>query len=402
MVKKINLFLYGLLLSAFIGAVASFFLFIETILTDFLWQSSRALPNLLVILAGAYLLFLMQRKRPYLPKTAHDSLNELKKEKRAEYRDVFLNLGITLVILCAGAGVGPEAALLSAVISLSIWQADKLRYLYFSYDELRTLPWLVRLKRLASYSKYTHPYTGLLEKNKRKLREKKLLVAMFILNGLFVFAVLLRETDQPSFVTKLGQSNWQLSELWILLPILVFSLLYGFLWHKFDFLLKTLIGHFHVALPLRIALGAMLIFLISQSAPDLLFSGQHSVHLLTSDWKGASFLFLSGMALLKLLFFSWCTEFGWRGGEIFPSLFASMTQGFALSVLFPTIDPLLIVAITATSLGAAILGNALLSGIMVALFCPLSLMPVIVLVVLLLSAAGRIKKRIFSNHKKGL
>lgn len=81
MVKKINLFLYGLLLSAFIGAVASFFLFIETILTDFLWQSSRALPNLLVILAGAYLLFLMQRKRPYLPKTAHDSLNELKKRK---------------------------------------------------------------------------------------------------------------------------------------------------------------------------------------------------------------------------------------------------------------------------------------------------------------------------------
>lgn len=248
MVKKINLFLYGLLLSAFIGAVASLFLFIETILTDFLWQSSRALPNLLVILAGAYLLFLMQRKRPYLPKTAHDSLNELKKEKRAEYRDVFLNLGITLVILCAGAGIGPEAALLSAVISLSIWQADKLRYLYFSYDELRTLPWLVRLKRLASYSKYTHPYTGLLEKNKRKLREKKLLIAMFILNGLFVFAVLLRETDQPSFVTKLGQSNWRLSELWILLPILVFSLLYGFLWHKFDFLLKTLIGHFQCLL----------------------------------------------------------------------------------------------------------------------------------------------------------
>lgn len=402
MVKKINLFLYGLLLSAFIGAVASLFLFIETILTDFLWQSSRALPNLLVILAGACFLFLMQHKRPYLPKTAHDSMNELKKEKRAEYRDVFLNLGITLVILCAGAGVGPEAALLSAVISLSIWQADKLRYLYFSYDELRTLPWLVRLKRLASYSKYTHPYTGLLEKNKRKLREKKLLIAMFIINGLFVFTVLIRETDQPSFVTKLGHSSWQLSELWILLPILVFSLLYGFLWHKFDSMLKTLIRHFHVTLPLRIALGAALIFLISQSAPDLLFSGQHSVHLLNDDWKGASFLFLSGMALLKLLFFSWCTEFGWRGGEIFPSLFASMTQGFALSVLFPAIDPLLIVAITATSLGAAILGNALLSGIMVALFCPLSLMPVIVLVVVLLSAGERIKKRIFSNHKKGL
>jgi hypothetical protein len=65
---------------------------------------------------------------------------ELKQNQTIDYQDVFLNLLVTLVILSFGSGVGPEAALLSAIISLSIWQADNLRYFYFQYDELKQLP----------------------------------------------------------------------------------------------------------------------------------------------------------------------------------------------------------------------------------------------------------------------
>ncbi len=50
------------------------------------------------------------------------------------------DLLIALIILAAGAGVGPEASLMGAVIAYSVWQCDKLRYLHTHADSVCATP----------------------------------------------------------------------------------------------------------------------------------------------------------------------------------------------------------------------------------------------------------------------
>ena len=220
-VKAILLFLYGLLLSAVIGVIAAAFLILEGAMTGLVWTSDNQVIQTILIIAGSVILYYLLKRWPELPQTAHDSISELKANQTIDYQDVFYNLLITLVILILGAGVGPEAALLSTIISLSIWQADNLRYFYFHYDELKELSIKTALAQLLNPFKYRQRYDETKAvKIPTIVRLKKLLYLVFIINGLVAFSILLKQTDQPSFILKLGQSHWQLAQLKIL-PVLV-------------------------------------------------------------------------------------------------------------------------------------------------------------------------------------
>ena len=113
--------------------------------------------------------------------------------------------------------------------------------------------------------------------------------------------------------------------------------------------------------------------------PELLFSGQHSLHLLVSDWSQKTALFLIGMAILKLIFLSWCLNFNWRGGDIFPLTFAAMILGFAAAQLLPNFDKLLVVAVVATTVLSEMV-SPIIGGIFLIFFFPIQLWVVILLV----------------------
>ena len=72
---------------------------------------------------GALVLSYLKKRFGQVPQTAHEALTELKAKQSVDYSGVFRNLLAALVILIFGAGVGPEAALLGAIISLSVWQS---------------------------------------------------------------------------------------------------------------------------------------------------------------------------------------------------------------------------------------------------------------------------------------
>lgn len=379
-IKKILFVSYGLLLSAIIGLIAAAFLVIEGFLTKIVWLSNSHFFQIFLIVVGSFILYSLLKRWPNLPKTSKDSLKELKQNQTIDYQDVFLNLLVTLVILSFGSGVGPEAALLSAIISLSIWQADNLRYFYFQYDELKRLSLGTAIKRLLNPFKYLQKYDEkIAPKTPKFLKWKKLLYIVFSINGLLAFVLLIKQTDQPSFIMKLGHSHWQLSELWIVPLLMIVGIVVGMILKELNHLFEKSIQQLKLNLAVRIALGALGIIAISYLEPNLLFSGQHSLHLLIGAWSNQSATFLFFMALLKLIFLVWCLTFNWRGGDIFPITFATMTAGFATAALLPNFDTLLVVAVLATTLMSELL-SPIVAGIFIMLFFPITLTPIIILV----------------------
>lgn len=387
--KKVIIIIYGMLLSAFIGIIASTFLVIETWTSDLVWQQSRAIQIGAVVLGGVGLYWLV-RRWSLMPQSAEKALANLKQHRFGDYRLVFVNLLITLIILTCGAGVGPEAALLSAVITLSSWQADKIRYLYFNYSAFQRLSWLTKFQRLAAFSTGLQTYDGHRAiKTPRFLRQKRLLYVMFGLNGLVAFAILMRHTDQPAFITKLGNSTWHANDWQVVLPLIMVAVIYGNLWRLGGNWFQRLIARYSIPLGVKILCGLIGILVISRFFPELLFSGQHEIHLLVGTWQQATPLFLSMMAVVKLLFLNWCLQTHWRGGDIFPVLFASLTQGLAISLLLPNYDHIVVMAVVATAMAGSLLDQPLIAGMMVALFCPLNVSPIVIVTVLVLMGIKR-------------
>ena len=100
---------------------------------------------------------------------------------------------------------------------------------------------------------------------------------------------------------------------------------------------------------LRGVLGGMVLGLIGIAAPLILFSGQYEFQtiLIEGTALGATTLFL--LVIAKILASTWCMATIFKGGPIFPLIFAGGTLGMAIALVFPFIP--LTVAITAVMAG---------------------------------------------------
>ncbi|WP_422803984.1 chloride channel protein [Streptococcus sp. FT1-106] len=386
--QNLRILLSGFCLSSLIALVAFLFLIAEKFGSHLLWESwgqAVPFPNLyrgLILLVGGLLVFALKRKWGSLPRSSHELMEELKEGQTVNYRHTWRSLVLALLILVLGAGVGPEAPLLGAVIAYSIWQADKLRYLEANREQLKQLPLKDKLVRVLHPNQYLLTYPASQKGTDKKKR------LFFIVNGLIVFVLLMRMTDQPSFITKLGDSQWQAAELVLILPLMFYGLLFGTVYR---WLMKKIKGSLKkLPLPLigKILLGAVAIFGVAVFAPSLLFSGQHAMHSVVEMGLELPVLALLGLSLLKLIFLEVCLETGWTGGDIFPITFASILQGFAFAQLLPAYDPLFVVLVISLSLAVTLLQKEWLAGIFISLFFPVKLWPIALILIFILRWLG--------------
>ncbi|WP_125605405.1 chloride channel protein [Lapidilactobacillus bayanensis] len=398
--KKIWLVVSGLILSALIALISFVFLISEHLLSDLLWQhlipakDGRVLYIVMLTLIGGTVVSWLHQKWGALPQTAEASLAELRQQKTVDYHHVFKSLFLALIILVCGAGVGPEAGLLGAVVALSVWESDKLRYFYFEeadWDQLHGWKWL---QRLLAPNHYLLTYDEARSQATNKQTVKKFFDSLLIINGLFMFVVLMKMSGQPSFVTKMGQSNWHWSELWLIGPLMGVRILFGVGYRYFAKGCQYLFSLWRRLPLLKAWLGALVIVLVAVFAPNLLFSGQISIALAPFMGQEKSFLFLITAAILKLIFLQICLNTGWLGGDIFPVTFASIIAGFAMAQLLPQFDHLLVVVIVATISLIVIMGKPLLATVFIALFFPLNLWPIIAMILLIVLVYQKVKVKL--------
>lgn len=387
--RNSQLIISGLIFSSLIALISFLFLIIEEQLTQLIWQrlpqalGHNFIYELLICLVGGLLVGQLHQTWGDLPQTTQTTMMAFKQDQTVNYQNIWQHLLAATVILIFGAGVGPEAALLSAVIALSVWQADKLRYQYFHQQAFSQVgffkSWLMRLHP----TKYRQTYNRDLAQQANQKTAKELLYTLLLINGLTTFIILMRLTKQPTFITKMGLSQWRWQELWLIIPAIMFGLLFGWLYRHFSDFLQRLSNRYATNVRIKALLGAGVIFVFASVLPRLLFSGQPFLSLVPqfSSQQSASTLFLA--AILKLLFLQLCLKTGWIGGDIFPITFAAILLGFGWAHLLPGFDSLLIVAVVAASVATSILRSPIFPSIFIALFFPANLAPVFLIIILI-------------------
>lgn len=386
-----RIFFYGLILSSIIGAISFIFIFLESNISHFLWgKLLNDLPYktvfiLLFCLLGGLIVGKLRKTWGDYPQTAHYTIDHLKKNKTLNYQPVFKNLLVALLILIFGAGVGPEAALLSAIVMLSVWQADKMRYLFFNREVFDELPVLSRIGRMLHPTKYVVTFDpAMAPTDKNFVSTKKAMNMFFVVNGLICFTILMKLAKQPSFISDMGHSTWHAKDLWVFIPLVLFGVLSGKIYNWFKQKMTILFSFWSDNPVKKALLGSLAIFIIGSFLPNLLFSGQITLGSVPKEYIQYSALILFIVVIVKLVFLQVCLNTGWIGGDIFPIVFASILQGFAIAQLLPYFDVVFIVAAVATSMAVTILDSPIGVAIFIALFFPIQILPVILVTALLL------------------
>lgn len=390
----LRIIFYGLILSSIIGAISFVFIFLESNISHYIW--GEFLPNLpfktiftlFFCLIGGLLVGKLRGMWGDYPETAHHTLGDLKKHRTVNYQPVFKSLSVALLILIFGAGVGPEAALLSAIVMLSIWEADKMRYLFFNQETFLQLSPIERMKRMLHPTKYLVTFNSEIAlKDEKLLTTKKNINRFFIINGLISFVILMKLTKQPSFISNMGASNWQLKEFILLIPLIILGLFSGKLYRIFQKQMNVWFSFWPDKPVYKALIGSIAIFLVGSFTPNLLFSGQVTLGDVPAQHAKFSILILVLAVVVKLVFLQICLNTGWIGGDIFPIVFSSILFGFAISQLIPTFDTIFIVATIATAMAVTILEAPVGIAIFTALFFPLHILPIILVTAFILKFA---------------
>lgn len=405
--KRIGYALYAASLSVIVLAIAALFLVVENTAVTLIWEvwavrvPSRWAYAVPVAVAGTLLVVWGKRRWGDIPHTTRDVLGALKRGEAINYHTAWRDLLIALIILAAGAGVGPEASLMGAVIAYSVWQCDKLRYLRTHADSIRATPIPIRLRMLYHPTRWIEPAVSATDAaNTAGAADTKRTIRVCAVNSLIVIVMFVGMTTMPKF-SDAGMNTldfWR--RTWVALPLAAYALAVAGVCVLLRTGIRALSGRINVPMTVRLLVGGVLVALVVTVLPVLSTSGQHQIHtigtLFTSLGAGALFALAAG----KLLFAQLCIECRWTGGDIFPIMFAALLHGCALAKLLPGCQPVVVVMTVAFCTAIVLVGNASLAGILMALFFPAKLLPLELIVTLLAWGAMRVTAAVSAAVKR--
>ena len=94
--------------------------------------------------------------------------------------------------------------------------------------------------------------------------------------------------------------------------------------------------------------GGAVLALIGTLLPWTMFSGERQMGELAENWQEMSVMILIATAAGKIFIVNFCINFGWKGGNIFPLIFAGVSMGYAMAALTGA-EPVFVLAVTAAA-----------------------------------------------------
>ncbi|MFN8471495.1 MAG: chloride channel protein [Anaerolineae bacterium] len=283
-----------------------------------------------------------------------DLMLEFGKTGRFDYRNAPGIVITAFVSLVCGASLGPEAPLADACGGIGTLLSDRLK---LNEQETRTLGYAGVSGMLAAF--ITEPVGGALlglesaqggSTGKQTyfwvlfpslLASAVSTVVFVLLSGAF-FETLYKF---PAYVPRLV-------DLVYAAPLGLIGGVVGLLFMLSLRRLQRLFEPLKAHLVLRGLLGGLGMGIIGALLPLTLFSGESETADLITHAAEIGVVMLIVLGLVKLMATSLLLATGWKGGYIFPIMFASAAMGLAMSLLFPGIP--VAVAVAATMAGALV------------------------------------------------
>jgi H+/Cl- antiporter ClcA len=273
---------------------------------------------------------------------------------RFNYRNAPGIVVTALVSLVSGASLGPEAPLADACGGIGTLISDKLK---LDEEETRTMGFSGVSGMLASF--ITSPFSGALlglESSQggpggRKtyfwvlfpsLLSSAVATTVFVLLSGTFFGGLYQFPDYTP----------RLIDLVYAAPLGLIGGMVGLLFMVFLRRLQRLFQPMKTRVVLRGVLGGLGMGIIGALMPLTLFSGENETLDLITHAAEIGVLMLVVLCAAKLLATTLVLATGWKGGYIFPIMFASVALGLAVNLLFPGIP--VAVAVATTMAGALV------------------------------------------------
>lgn len=289
------------------------FLGLQTVVTDLIWQEPAYTPlfiMLLTIIGGLAVglcLHYFGNHVTILQKT----MIEFEKSGRVEPKYLPGGLLAIFLSLIFGASLGPEMAAVDMGGSMGTWSGE----------------------RRGS--------------EKERVRRLSIIGIAGALVGFGIFLDITAATSDTLYIVPVYQ-QFILADL---LYAAILGLVGGlagiamvYCYRLFSYLMEPL-AEKHL---IRGLLGGIGLGLAGIAAPLVLFSGQYQFQTVLVEGTALGAATLLFLVVVKILASTWCMATVFKGGPIFPLIFAGGTLGMAISLLFPVIPlPVAIAAVMA-------------------------------------------------------
>ncbi len=375
-------FLFSFSIGVFIGAFVWVFFWLMDSGITLLWTViPSCLPTghwytVLVCLAGGLIIGLEQKKYGEYPQSTETVMKTVKTEGSYPYSNMPLLFISALLPLLFGAAIGPEAGMTGAITALCYWAGRRFR---IAGAELKTL---TNMSIAASLSTiFSSPLFGLLdlvepvnEFGEELVIPKKNRILVYItsvLGGMFAFVLfnsfLPAMGGMPSFESA---STAGKNELIALIPIAIIGGACGALFPAAGKLARLLYKPVADKPVIKSLICGGIVALTMINLPILLFSGETQASVLQASAGEYTIVALFGLGLGKLVITNLCVEGGWRGGHIFPMIFAGVAIGLGCAGLFPAANSIFCIAAAGSALIGAVMRKPLAAAMLMLLCFP--------------------------------
>ena len=365
-VNEFKMLLFTVILGAVAGAVVWLFLKAVTITTGLFWETIPgriSLPFYPVILCGfgGLLLGIVHKLFGDYPEELKVVIGKIKKNKFYDYKPMAAILIAAFLPLVFGASVGPEAGLTGIIAGLCYWIGDNIKFAREDKEKYNEIGAAVTLGII-----FHAPLFGIFSVEEERESDasditipkpaKMMLYASSMAAGMFAYWLLGRLFGK-GMAGMPGFSSFIAGWLDYILILLYFPL--GIILYLFYEICEKILGTASSKIPVipRSIVGGLAIGAAGMFVPMVLFSGEEEIGVLAENFGMYAPAFLIGIALLKVILTAVSIKFGFKGGHFFPLIFACVSMGFGLAMLFFAKDvgghaAFAAGMVTATTLGA--------------------------------------------------
>ena len=380
-ILKLNIVIYTTIWCFIIGITTAGYLNLVNWIIHFIWKTSGTLipaellrPFFICIPFGVLIGYLNKYLGNY-PLTIGEVLGEIHSNGRIQYQNWWKNMLLGLVALGGGGDIGPEASTTALTTGMVNWLGDRIKVAARRTDlnlkeQCKTL-WIRPLDQTVA-QKGTF----------KELFKSKRRYSIFILYGILIavlgLALFFKAFPQEGvFGIHHSQIIWQWQGIFTLVLAVLGGWIFGYFFIKCGQISKKLTAFQNKFSILKGILGGLILAFGSLITRDILFSGEFQIVKFTHQALMIAPLFLVIIAFLKAVVSNMGFFLGWRGGTIFPAIFASVAWGAVLVHILPWMPQLMVTGVVTASL-SVILDRPIIIIAIIAVMFPIQFLLIVI------------------------